>query len=116
MAPCGSRQAKHAEDPTDGSSIESPHTSPVRPPPAPRCEQASSPWSASHRERPQWPEADGGAILNMASTAGVMAHAGQAAYSASRHGIIGLTRSAAVEYAKRGIRINAFARPRSRTF
>lgn len=52
----------------------------------------------------------------MASTAGVMAHAGQAAYSASRHGIIGLTRSAAVEYAKRGIRINAFARPRSRTF
>ncbi|WP_406455376.1 SDR family oxidoreductase [Streptomyces sp. NBC_01622] len=51
----------------------------------------------------------GGAIVNMASTAGVMAHAGRAAYSASKHGIVGLTRSAAVEYARRGIRINAVA-------
>lgn len=39
----------------------------------------------------------GGAIVNMASTAGVMAHAGRDAYSASKHGIVGLTRSAAVE-------------------
>jgi NAD(P)-dependent dehydrogenase (short-subunit alcohol dehydrogenase family) len=54
-------------------------------------------------------EHGGGAILNMASTAGLMAHAGRAAYSASKHGIIGLTRSAAVEYAKRDIRINAVA-------
>jgi NAD(P)-dependent dehydrogenase (short-subunit alcohol dehydrogenase family) len=53
--------------------------------------------------------AGGGSILNMASTAGVMAHPGRAAYSASKHGIVGLTRSAAVEYAKRGIRINAVA-------
>ncbi|GII32909.1 SDR family NAD(P)-dependent oxidoreductase [Planotetraspora mira] len=51
----------------------------------------------------------GGAVVNMASTAGVMAHAGRAAYSASKHGIVGLTRSAAVEYARRGIRINAVA-------
>ena len=51
----------------------------------------------------------GGAIVNMASTAGVMAHAGRAAYSASKHGIVGLTRSSAVEYAQRGIRINAVA-------
>jgi NAD(P)-dependent dehydrogenase (short-subunit alcohol dehydrogenase family) len=54
-------------------------------------------------------EVGGGAILNIGSTAGAMAHAGRAAYSASKHGIVGLTRSAAVEYAKRGIRINAVA-------
>jgi NAD(P)-dependent dehydrogenase (short-subunit alcohol dehydrogenase family) len=38
-----------------------------------------------------------------------MAHAQRSAYSASKHGIVGLTRSAAVEYAQRGIRINAIA-------
>ncbi|NYE63787.1 hypothetical protein FHW58_005021 [Duganella sp. 1224] len=51
----------------------------------------------------------GGAIVNMASTAGLQAHATRAAYAASKHGIVGLTRSAAVEYATRGIRINAVA-------
>jgi NAD(P)-dependent dehydrogenase (short-subunit alcohol dehydrogenase family) len=51
----------------------------------------------------------GGAIVNMASTAGLQSHPGRSAYSASKHGIVGLTRSAAVEYATRGIRINAIA-------
>ena len=60
-------------------------------------------------ELAQMVEAGGGAIVNMASTAGVMAHAQRAAYSASKHGIVGLTRSAAVEYAPRNIRINAVA-------
>ena len=54
-------------------------------------------------------ERGGGTIVNMASTAGVMAHPGRAGYSASKHGIVGLTRSAAVEYAKRNVRINAVA-------
>ncbi|MFC9098527.1 SDR family NAD(P)-dependent oxidoreductase [Streptomyces sp. NPDC057072] len=54
-------------------------------------------------------EHSGGSIVNMASTAGVMAHPMRAAYSAAKHGIIGLTRSAAVEYAQRGVRINAVA-------
>jgi NAD(P)-dependent dehydrogenase (short-subunit alcohol dehydrogenase family) len=54
-------------------------------------------------------ERGGGTIVNMASTAGVMAHAQRGAYSASKHGIVGLTRSAAIEYAKRNIRINAVA-------
>lgn len=54
-------------------------------------------------------EHGGGAIVNMASTAGIMAHPMRAAYSASKHGIVGLTRSSAVEYAQRGVRINAVA-------
>jgi NAD(P)-dependent dehydrogenase (short-subunit alcohol dehydrogenase family) len=54
-------------------------------------------------------ERGGGTIVNMASTAGVMGHPSRAAYSAAKHGIVGLTRTAAVEYAKRNIRINAVA-------
>jgi NAD(P)-dependent dehydrogenase (short-subunit alcohol dehydrogenase family) len=51
----------------------------------------------------------GGAIVNMASTSGLRARSMRAAYSASKHGIVGLTHTAAVEYAERGICINAVA-------
>ena len=51
----------------------------------------------------------GGRIINMASVSGVLGNAGQANYSASKAGVIGLTKSVARELASRGITVNAVA-------
>jgi NAD(P)-dependent dehydrogenase (short-subunit alcohol dehydrogenase family) len=58
-------------------------------------------------ELPAMLDSGGGAIVNMASILGSVGFANAAAYTASKHGVVGLTRVAAIEYAQRKVRVNA---------